>query len=50
MAWSAAEQAALSEIMNDRTRWPLLECEGRGTDAVFDDAKVCTLAGVLHAH
>ena len=40
MAWSPAEQAALSEIMHDRTRWPLLECKGEGADAVFDEAEV----------
>ena len=46
MAWSTDEQATMLEILHDRTRWPLLECKGEGTDAVFKDAEVCTPVGV----
>ena len=47
MAWSAAEHAALFEILHDRTRWPLLECQGEGADAVFKDAEVRAPLGKL---
>ena len=42
MAWTPDEQAAMLEILHDRTRWPLLECQGQGADAVFKDAEVFT--------
>jgi hypothetical protein len=40
MSWTTEEQAAMFEILNDRTRWPLLERHGTGPNAVFNDAEV----------
>jgi hypothetical protein len=42
MAWTPDEQAAMLEILHDRTRWPLLERQGQDADAVFQDTEVCT--------
>ena len=41
MAWTPDEQAAMHEILHDRTRWPLLECQSEGTDTVFKHTEVC---------
>lgn len=40
MAWTPDEQAAMLEILHNRTRWPLLECQGEGADAVYKDSEV----------
>ena len=42
MAWTPDEQAAMLEILHDRKRWPRLQCQGQGADAVFKDTEVCT--------
>lgn len=47
MAWSENEQAGLLEILDDRTSWPLLKCEGEGANAVFDDTQVRNFGYVL---